>query len=420
MNPPSADLVIEHAAQLLTCTASARATDAVGLIADGSVAITGDRITAAGPAAEVAATVDATRAQTIDSRGNVVMPGFVYSHTHLVFGGTRVDEYAAKLTGGDLSALRAKGVPVGITGTVDETSHLSIDALVEQALPRLRQMLLAGTTTVESKSGYGLTPASELRLLQANRVLDELQPATVVSTFLGAHAFPPDEAHERYVESTIAEMIPRVAEMHLAQFCDVYCDEGYFTPEQSRRILGAGVEYGLRPKIHLDQYSHTGAAELAAELHCVSADHLNFTEPAEASMLAAAGVVGVPTPGLDFAVAHHRPVNIRALIDAGMTIALATDCCPGCWLTDMQFVIVLACRLHRLSVAEAIRAATTGSAQALAMETEIGSLEPGKRADLLILDTERYENLAYHLAVNPVSTVIKAGKIVVTEGRLVA
>jgi imidazolonepropionase len=137
-------------------------------------------------------------------------------------------------------------------------------------------------------------------------------------------------------------------------------------------------------------------------------------------MLAAAGVVGVPTPGLDFAVAHHRPVNIRALIDAGMTIALATDCCPGCWLTDMQFVIVLACRLHRLSVAEAIRAATTGSAQALAMETEIGSLEPGKRADLLILDTERYENLAYHLAVNPVSTVIKAGKIVVTEGRLVA
>jgi imidazolonepropionase len=418
MNPPPADLIIEHAAQLLTCAKSA--SDVVGLISDGSVAIAGDRIIAAGPAADVAATVDPSRARVVDGRGKVVMPGFVDCHTHLVFGGTRVDEYAVKLTGGDLSALRAKGIPVGITGTVAETSRLSVDVLVEQSLPRLRQMLLAGTTTVESKSGYGLTPASELRLLQVNRVLDEVQPATVVSTFLGAHAFPPDESHERYVESIIAEMIPRVAELHLAQFCDVYCDEGYFTPEQSRRILGAGIEYGLRPKIHLDQYSHTGAAELAAELHCVSADHLNFTEPAEAAALADAGVVGVPTPGLDFAVAHPRPVDIRALIDVGMTIALATDCCPGCWLTDMQFVIVLACRLHRLSVAEAIRAATLGAAQALAMDAEVGSLEPGKQADLLILDTDQYENLAYHLAFNPVSTVVKSGKIVVAEGRLVA
>jgi imidazolonepropionase len=419
MNPPPADLIIEHATQLLTCSADARASDAAGLIADGSVAIAGDRIIAAGPANQVAAAIDTTRAQAIDARGRVVMPGFVDCHTHLVFGGTRVDEYAAKLTGSDLSALRAKDIPVGITGTVAETSHLSIDALVEQALPRVRQMLLAGTTTVESKSGYGLTPASELRLLQVNRVLDEVQPATVVSTFLGAHAFPPDESRERYVESIIAEMIPRVTEMRLAQFCDVYCDEGYFTLEQSRRILAAGIEYGLRPKIHLDQYSHTGAAALAAELRCVSADHLNFTEPAEAAALADAGVVGVPTPALDFAVAHPRPVDIRALIDAGMTIALATDCCPGCWLTDMHFVIVLACRLHRLSVAEAIRAATLGSAQALAMGAEIGSLEPGKQADLLVLDTDRYENLAYHLAVNPVTTVIKAGKIVVAEGRLV-
>jgi imidazolonepropionase len=415
---PRATLVVHNAGELLTCRADAP--DLIGRVAGGAVAVAGERIVAAGAEAEVLAAVETDGARMLDAGGRVVLPGFVDSHTHLLFGGSRVDEYAAKLTGADLAPLREAGLPVGIVGTVRETRALSEEELATQALPRLREMLLAGTTTVESKSGYGLTTESELRMLRANRLLAERQPIDVVSTFLGAHAFPPGQDHDDYVETIIAEMIPRVAEEGLATFCDVYCDEGYFTPEQSRRILEAGLAAGMRPKIHLDQYSHTGAAGLTADLGCVSADHMNFTTPAEIAALAAAGVVGVPTPALDFAVAHPRPVDVRALLAGGMTVAIATDCCPGCWLTSMPFVIVLACRLHGLSVAEAIRAATLGGAAALTMADEVGSLAPGMLADLLILDVDRHEDLAYRLGRNPVATVVKRGRVVVEAGNAVA
>ena len=409
-----ADLIVENAGELLTCAAGAD--DFVGRIPRGAVAVAGGRILAVGSAAEVSAAVDRCSARVIDAAGRVVLPGFVDCHTHLVFGGSRVEEYATRLTGGDLADLTRRGIPVGIVGTVEQTRHLEVDSMVAAALPRLAEMLRAGTTTVESKSGYGLTVASELRMLQANRLLGDRQPVDVVSTFLGAHAFPPDSSPERYVDLVVAEMIPRVAEAGLAAFCDVYCDDGYFTVEQSRRILEAGVAAGLRPKIHLDQYAHTGAALLAADLRCASADHLNFTGPGEIRRLADAGVVGVAMPGLDFAVAHPRPVDVRALIDGGMTVALATDLCPGCWLPSMQFVINLACRLHRLSVAEAVRAATLGAALALGVADEVGSLEPGKLADLLILDVERHEDLAYRLGRNAVETVVKRGQVVVERG----
>jgi imidazolonepropionase len=372
-----------------------------------------------GPSAGLLDAVDLTEAVIIDAAGSVVMPGFVDCHTHVVFGGSRVDEYAAKVTGRDLAPLRERGIPVGITGTVAETNALSIEELVQQTLPRLAEMLLAGTTTVESKSGYGLATDAELRMLRANMSLAAAQPVEIVSTFLGAHAFPPGADDEQYVDTVVNEMIPQVASEGLAAFCDVYCDDGYFTPAQSRRVLEAGIAHGLRPKIHLDQYSHTGAAALTADLRCISADHLNDTTPAEIATLAAAGVVGVAMPALDFAVAHPRPVDIRALIDGGMEIALATDCCPGCWLTSMQFVIVLACRLHGLSPAEAIRASTLGAAKAVARGHDLGSLEPGKAADILILDIARHEDLAYRLGRNAVRTVVKGGRVVVEDGRVV-
>ena len=409
-----ADLIVEHAGELLTCRAGAA--DGVGLVPGGAVAVAGERIVAVGTAGEVAGRVDRAGARVIDAAGRVVLPGFVDCHTHLVFGGSRVDEYAARVAGDDVAALRRAGVLVGIEGTVGQTRDLSVDALVEEALPRLAEMLAAGTTTVESKSGYGLTTESELRLLEANRRLDQFQPVDVVSTFLGAHAFPPGVPPERYVDEVVGEMIPRVAEAGLAEFCDVYCDDGFFTVEQAGRVLEAGIGHGLRPKIHLDQYAHTGAARRTAELRCVSADHLNFTEPDEIRLLAAAGAVAVAMPGLDFAVAHPRPVDIRSLVDGGMTVALATDMCPGCWLTSMQLVIALACRLHRLPVASAIRAATLGGALALGLGDEVGSLEPGKRADLLVLDVERHEDLAYRLGRNAVQTVVKGGTVVVERG----
>lgn len=407
---PKADLLIANAAELLTCAGPPP--DGIGLITNGSVAIASGEILAAGPAHEIAATIDTTDATIIEASGKIVLPGFVDCHTHVVFGGSRVDEYVARVTGGDLDALRARGVPVGIVGTVEATNALSVDGLVEQTLPRLRAMLEHGTTTVESKSGYALTTDGELRMLEANRRLTGSQPVEIVSTFLGAHALPPDRPRDRYVDEVIQEMIPRVAEEDLAEFCDVFCEDGYFTPAETERILRAGVDHGLAPKLHLDQYSHSGAASLAAALGCVSVDHLNFTTPDELRLLADAGVVGVPLPALDFAVAHPRPIDGRPLLANGLELALATDICPGCWCPSMPLVIALAGRLASLSPAAAIRAATIGAAKAVGRADRIGSLEPGKQADLLILDLARHEDLTYRLGHNPVETVIKRGTIV--------
>jgi imidazolonepropionase len=407
-------LLIEHAAELLTITPDSP--DRIGKIVDGSVLIAGDRIVATGRADEVSAKIDRSSVRTIDARGKVVLPGFVDCHTHLIFGGSRVDEYAARVAGRDPGKLAEAGIPVGITGTMQATRALSVEQLVEQALPRLAEMLTMGTTTAESKSGYGLSTDSELRMLRANQQLRQLQPVELASTFLGAHALPPDQPRERYVDSIIEEMIPRVAEEQLAEFCDAFCEEGYFTLDETRRVLEAGVAHGLRPKLHLDQYRYSGAALLAAELGCVSVDHLNFTPPEEVRKLAEAGVVGVIMAAIDFAVAHPQPIAARALLAEGLTLGIATDLCPGCWLTSMQFVIALACRLQGLPVEEAIRAATLGGAQAIGRQDRIGSLEPGKQADVLIVDVARYEDLAYRLGRNAVETVIKRGEVVVERG----
>lgn len=405
------NLLIEHAAELLTMRSDAP--DRIGRVVGGSVLIAGEHIVAEGDAAEVERRVDRRTCQVIDARGKVVMPGFVDCHTHLIFGGSRVEEYAAKVAGLGTAPLAKAGIPVGITGTMSATRALSVEQLVEQARPRLAEMLSMGTTTVESKSGYGLTTESELRMLRANRELARLQPIEIASTFLGAHALPPDQPRERYVRSVVEEMIPLVAEEGLAEFCDAFCEEGYFTLEETRQVLEAGRAHGLRPKLHLDQYSHTGAARLAAELPCVSVDHLNFTPAHEVRLLAEAGVVGVVMAAIDFAVAHPRPIAARELLAEGLTLGIATDLCPGCWLTSMQFVIALACRLQGMPVTEAIRAATLGGAMAIGRQDRIGSLEPGKQADLLILDVERHEELAYRLGRNAVETVVKRGRIIV-------
>lgn len=407
----TADLVVSNAAELLTCAAAAG--DRIGRIAGGSVAIAGERIIAVGDAQEIAAEVDITSARVIDATGKVVLPGFVDCHTHVVFGGSRVEEYAVRAAGGDVADLAARGIPVGIVGTMARTRDLSLDELVAESASRLREMLAAGTTTVESKSGYGLETAAELHLLEVNRRLAETSPLEIFSTFMGAHAVPAGISRPDYVRLVIEEMLPAVAASGLAEFCDVFCEEGYFSVIDAAEILGAGLALGLRPKLHLDQYSHSGAAALAADLPCVSVDHLNFTNEEEIARLAEAGVAGVVMPGIDFATAHPRPVDCRPLLEQGMTVALATDICPGGWMPSMQLAIVLACRLHHLPVAEAIRAATLGAAQAVGRADRIGSLETGKQADLLVLDVSRHEDLAYRMGRNAVEVVIKRGEIVV-------
>lgn len=395
---------------MLTCVP--RPDDPIGRINDGAVAVAGERILAVGGAAEVAARVDVSAAAVLDASGRVVAPGFVDSHTHLIFGGSRVQEYAARLTR-SAAEVRSLGIPTGIQASVAMTRAASTDALVEAAAGRLRGMFRAGTTTVEVKSGYGLNLADEIRMLEVGRRLGQMGPADVVNTFLGAHDFPQELARDRYVDLVVEEMIPEVAGRGLAEFCDVYCDDGYYTVAASRRILAAGRAAGLRPKIHTDAYSDIGGAALAAELGVVSADHLNYAGPAAARRLAEAGVVGVVMPALDWAVGHTRPFDARMLADQGLTLALATDLCPACWAESLQFVMQLACRLYRFSPAEALLAATVGGARALGLDDR-GALAVGQLADLQVWDVPTLEDVIYRLGNNAVTHVVKRGRLVVS------
>lgn len=389
------DLVITEATEILTCAGGALGGTT------GAVAIDGGVIVAVGACDGVAGR------RTISARGGVVMPGFVDAHTHVVFGGDRAQEYAARVAGEQPPA----GAAVGIVGTTMQTRGSDAAELEQASASRIREMVHNGTTTVESKTGYGLRRDVEERLLLVNRALRDTMPVDIVSTYLGAHAFPGDVEPEQWVADIIAQ-IPDVAAAGLAEFCDVYCDEGYFTLEQTERILRTGLEHGLLPKVHLDAYSHTGAADLAIALGAVSVDHLNFTPMDEIERLADAGIVGVYMPLLDYAVAHPKPVDARAIASAGMELALATDICPGCWAPSMQVAIAVACRSGGLSVEQAIRAATIGAARASGRDDVTGSLEVGKRADVIILDIPSHEHLAYRIGGNAVTTVIAAGRVV--------
>jgi imidazolonepropionase len=408
---PRADMLIADAAQLLTCACDALYD--VGLLEGGCVAIAGETIAAVGSRGEVEAAIDCSSAEVVDAAGCVVAPGFVDSHTHLVFGGSRVDEYAARMTESDPEALRRMGIRTGVSATVERTRAASLEELVAEASTRIRRMVRAGTTTVESKSGYGLSTEAELKLLRVNRALAHETPIDVLSTFLGAHGFPAGVPRETYLHTLLQEMTPLVAEEGLADFADVWCDDGYYTSSESRLVLEATEAVGMSSKIHADAYSYVGGSDLAAEMRMASVDHLNYTPRTVMSRLAESGVVGVVMPALDFAVGHVRPFDARAMIEEGMTLALATDLCPGCWAESQQFVMALACRLYGLSPAEALWAATRGGAQALRLQESRGSLEVGKLADLQVWDVPRYEHAIYRLGGNVVSRVIKRGKVIV-------
>jgi imidazolonepropionase len=405
-----ADLIIAGAAELVTCRNSSGGFE---VIKNGWLAACGERILAVGDKEQVLPFYEQGQTQMVDASGRVVAPGFIDCHTHLVFGGSRVEEYTAKLTSDDLTELQKRGIKTGILASVEATRAATEQELYDGALDRLGRMAAAGTTTVESKSGYGLATEAELKILAVNKLLQENTPLDLISTFLGAHGWPADQAKADYIDLLTGEMIPRVAAQNLASYCDIWCDDGYYTAAESETILKAALDYGLKPKIHTDAYSYIGGSDLAAEMKMVSADHLNFTPPAVMKKLADAGVVGVLLPALDFAVRHPRPFDYPAMKEQGLSVALATNLCPGCWTESMQFVMALACRLYRMSPVEAIIAATKGAAMALGLESDYGSLEEGKYADFQIWDVPGYEHVIYRLGSNVVGQVYKKGCLIV-------
>ncbi|WP_052427619.1 imidazolonepropionase [Neobacillus niacini] len=403
------DLVISNAKEIVTCTGDGMGE--IGVLKNSWIAIKDEKIVGIASEEEIKNLFDLEYSTRIDATGKVVAPGFVDSHTHLIFYGNRVEEYAAKLIDENPERIKKLGITIGPNRTVELTRNTPAEELLEEAKKRLMTMLKHGITTVESKSGYGLTTESEIKILEVSRRLGEETPLDVFNTFLGAHGFPKNLTKSEYLKVIVNEMIPKVGELSLAEFCDVWCDDGYFTAAESEVILKKGLEYGMKPKIHADAYSYIGGSDLAAEMKMVSVDHLNYTPVAVMEKLAEAKVTGVLMPALDFAVNHKQPFKARTMLDLGMNIALATDLCPACYTESMQFVIILACRLYKFSVEEAIKAATYGGAKALGLDDR-GVIQEGKKADLQFWDVPTYKHIAYYLGTNIVDTVIKNGRVV--------
>lgn len=392
----------------------------VGLISGGAVAVDGETIVAVGSTDDLRRSYRGRR--SIDARGKVVCPGFVDPHTHAVYAGDRVHEFELRIQGASYMEIMQAGG--GIASTMRHTREASVEELVRQSLPRLQAMLDQGATTVEVKTGYGLSLESELRMLAAIAALDQAQPVDLLPTFLGAHAVPPEYQGRTgdYVELVAEEMIPAAAEWYAASHfarsgtpfcCDVFCEEGVFDREQSRRVLEAGRAHGMRPKIHADEFKNLGGVSLAVELGALSADHLDATPAEEIALLAAADTVGVVLPAVNFNFGSPHYAPARQLIDAGAALALSTDLNPGSApCPSMPLVMSIACRYQRLLPSEALVAATINAAYAAGVGERVGSIEPGKQADLLLAGASDYRSLAYQFGGNLIEMVIKRGKVV--------
>ncbi|MBX5326308.1 MAG: imidazolonepropionase [Candidatus Bathyarchaeia archaeon] len=356
--------------------------------------------------------------QVIDASGKLVMPGFVDPHTHLVFAGSRDKEFELRIKGASYLEILKKGG--GILQTVRETRKASLGQLVETCEKTLDTMLTHGTTTVEAKSGYGLCLKGEMKILEAIKRLNRQHPVSVVPTFMGAHAVPQEYEGraEDYVELVSDEMIPKIAEKKLAKFCDVFCEKGVFNLEQSRKILQSGKKHGLAPKIHADELSRLGGTELAAEVGAISVEHMIFSSEDGLKALAKHGIIAVLLPAASFSLMMNRYAEARKMIDLGVPVALGTDYNPSCWVESMQIVIAFACRELKMSPAEAITAATINAAHAIGRAGEVGSLEAGKRADVLIVNAPNHNFLGYRFGINMVDKVIKNGVLVVEQGKM--
>jgi len=390
----------------------------LGIIENGAILIRAERIVWVGPTRELPAGELNSRPEIFDGVGLdlVALPGFVDSHTHPVFGGTRSDEYDLRSRGKTYQEIAAAGG--GIRASVRQLRAASPEQLSVRVERHFRQFLDHGTTTIEAKSGYGLSPEDEIKSLQVLAALRSRSRLEVVSTFLGAHDVPDEfrDSRPEYVRRIIQEMIPRVAREGLATFCDVFCDTGYFTVEEARAILQAAKEAGLRLRIHADQLARSGGASLAAELGALSADHLEHIDRRDIARLRKAGTLATLVPGSTFNLGLARYAPARNLIEAGVPVALATDFNPGsCFTLNMQIILSIACSQMKMTPAEAITAATINGACSLGLSERLGSLEEGKQADIVLMDVADYREIPYFFGVNHCIVTIKKGNIVINR-----
>jgi imidazolonepropionase len=397
-----------------TCPVRGRDMQELEVIERGWVACAGERIAAVGPRASVENQVEVTsRTQVIDAQGKVVTPGLIDPHTHLIFGGSREDEFYLRARGADYMEIMEAGG--GILSSVRATRSASLEELVTSGRQRLQWMLQMGVTTVECKSGYGLDLQTELKQLEAVRILQQEQPVELVPTFLGAHAWPPEYEgnQEGYVGFLVDTVLPAVREQGVAEYVDVFTEKGVFSVEQSRRIFQRAVELGFSLRVHADEMHTLGGAELAAELGMASADHLLMVSGQGISALAESDVMPILLPGTAFSL--RKPyAPARKMLEAGLPLALATDFNPGsCPTANLVLVMSLACLYMAMTPEEVFNAVTINAAHSLGRSSRLGSLEPGKQADVVIFGVDDYRKIPYFIGVNLVETVIKAGRLVV-------
>ena len=404
--PNDATLLVHDAAQVVTVEDGG-----LEVHQDAAIAMADGDVLEVGPTAEIEGNYPEAD-ERIDADGQAVIPGFVDPHTHALFAGDRADEFAAKLRGKTYQDILAEGG--GILRTVEAVREASFDELLTHLLAQLDVMLAHGTTTVEVKTGYGLDTETELKMLEVIAAADEEHPIDVVPTYLGAHAVPQDKSQAEYVEEVLDKQIPAVVGQGIAEYVDVFCDEGVFTAEESRRILEVGIEHGLDAKIHAEEFARLGGAQIAADLGATSADHLLQATEEDAKAMAEAGVSPVLLPGTAFSIGAEY-ADPTLFEDAGADVALASDFNPNCHSQSMQFAVTLGCVEMGMAPEDALLAATRNAALAVDRTDGRGTLRPDTPADAVILDAPSYVDVPYRFAVNVVDTVIKGGEVVHRE-----
>lgn len=421
----TADLIIRDCSQLITCSGAVPkrklSLQTVGAMDNASIASRDGTIVFIGSREELEHHVQPeTGCMTIEAGGLTALPGLVDSHTHLPFAGSRENEFKLRIEGATYLELAEMGM--GIQSTVDQTRKASRRELVNLCLKRLDSMLLHGTTTVEAKSGYGLNLADEIKQLQALKEADRIHPAEIIPTFMGAHEVPREYKNRKdmYIDLLIETMIPEIRASGLAEFFDVFCEEGVYSIEETRRLIRAAKKSGFEIKIHADEFASLGGAQLAAEEGAVSAEHLIAVSPDGIKIMSESNTAAVLLPGVPFFLMQKKKAPARAFIDAGAIPVLATDFNPGSSMTEsLFFILQLGVFTMDMGLEEVLNAGTANAAFAVNRHSRVGSLEPGKQMDVILCDAPNYAYLFYHFGVNPVKHVIKNGKLVVKNRRLV-